>query len=314
MNPWSRREFLKCSCGVAVGAIGLTRGGRGLASQPGLKFPAEPRARLAIASWSFRSFIASPTNRERNRNQPAMDLKDFVGMVVKKFGVHNIEPLDDHFNSTKDAYIRELRQTVEKAGAHVVNIAVGGKSSFYDPDPSQHRAAVDHGKKWVDIAVTLGSPSVRAHMAGVHNLKPDVDRAAESLAQLASYGAEKNIIINLENDDLKSEDAFFLVKVIEKVNSPYLHALPDFCNSMLSGNERYNYDAVTAMFKHAYNIAHMKDSELDSGKLYRTDVGRTFGIARAAGYRGYFSIEWEGKGEPYSGVQNLIEQSLKYLI
>jgi sugar phosphate isomerase/epimerase len=82
---------------------------------------------------------------------------------------------------------------------------------------------------------------------------------------------------------------------------------------MLTGNEKYNYDAVAAMFKHAYNISHVKDSEVDNGKLFRVDVGKTFAIAKTAGYRGYFSMEWEGEGEPYEGTRKLIEASLKYL-
>ena len=36
-------------------------------------------------------------------------------------------------------------------------------------------------------------------------------------------------------------------------------------------------------------------------------------IAKKAGYRGYFSMEWEGEGEPYEGTQKLIDASLKYL-
>ena len=122
-------------------------------------------------------------------------------------------------------------------------------------------------------------------------------------------------IVYLENDDLVSEDAFFLVKVIEKVSHPYLRALPDFCNSMLGGDADFNYRAVATMFQHAYNIAHVKDSEVgDKGKLFTVGVEKTFAIAKAAGYRGYYSMEWEGAGEPYAGTQRLIDLSLKHLV
>ena len=103
------------------------------------------------------------------------------------------------------------------------------------------------------------------------------------------------------------------MKVIEKVNSPNLRALPDFCNSMLSGNEKFNYEAVAAMFHHATNICHVKDSETPDGKVVRVDVPRTFAIAKQAGYRGYFSMEWEGPGEPYEGTASLIKQTLAAL-
>jgi hypothetical protein len=41
------------------------------------------------------------------------------------------------------------------------------------------------------------------------------------------------------------------------------------------------------------------------------DVERCFAIAKAAGYRGYYSMEWEGAGEPFGGTQKLIELTLK---
>jgi sugar phosphate isomerase/epimerase len=243
-----------------------------------------------------------------------MDLKDFAAMVVQRFNVRNIEPLSEHFSSTEASYLKEFRANVEKAGCRLVNIAADLHFSFYDSVEAQRQKAVDDGKKWMDVAVAIGSPSVRLHIAGARHVKPDVDRAAESLKRLAEYGAQKNLLVNLENDDNVTEDPFFIVQVIEKVNHPYLHALPDFCNSMLTHDQEFNNRAMDAMFKHAYNISHMKDSEVgDKGKLYTVDVSKCFGIARANGYRGYFSMEWEGQGEPMAGVQKLIEESLKNL-
>ena len=268
-----------------------------------------------MASWPFRAYIESPTNRwARDPKLPGMDLKDFAAMVKKEFNLPNIEPLGQHFRSTEPAYLAELRQAVEKAGSHVVDIPTGGPGSFYDPDKAKRQAVVERAKKWVDVAVAVGSPSLRMNLEGYRHTKPDFDLTAESLKQLAESGGEKNVLINLENDDLFNEDAFFIVRVVRKVNHPYLHALPDFCNSMLSGNPQFCYDALKAMFPLAYNISHMKDSETgDGGKVYTVDVARCFEIAKAAGYKGYFSMEWEGKGEPYAGTRRLIEESLKNL-
>jgi len=131
---------------------------------------------------------------------------------------------------------------------------------------------------------------------------------------VADYGAEKNVVVNLENDDPVSEDAFFIVKVIEKANHPYLHALPDFANSRMTHDDEFDYRAVTAMFKHAYSISHVKEGEDGpAGKFIPVDVAKTFGIAKAAGYRGYYSMEMDRKGDPYEGTQMLIDLSLKNL-
>ena len=302
----NRRGFLQAAATIPFGRV--LRG-----AEPDIHLPKEPRARLGVASYPFRAFIESGHNRDRDKTKPGMELKQFPAMVRERFKLRNIEPLDSHFRSLETAYLHELREAVEKAGAHVINIPVGVRASLYDTDAAKRQTGIDNAKKWVDAAVTLGSPSIRVHIQGAHGVAPDVGRAAESLRAIAEYGAEKNIVINLENDDPGTEDAFFLVKIIEQVNSPYLHGLPDFCNSMLKGDEKYNYDAVAAMFHHAYNISHVKDSEVDNGKVFRVDVGKTFAIAKKAGYRGYFSMEWEGEGEPYAGTQKLIDESLKYL-
>jgi sugar phosphate isomerase/epimerase len=313
----SRRAFLSQSAVLSAGLFSL---GRGVATasattEPDIKFPTEARDRLAVASWPFRAFIEAPTNRwARDPKSPGIDLKEFGAMVVKRFGLHNIEPLDQHFRSTDRTYVLELREATERAGARVVDVPVDIRASYYDPNPSQRGKAVEQSKQWIDIAAALGSPSVRLHIAGAGKEKPDAGRTVESLKQVADYAAGKNIIANLENDDNFTEDPFFIVQVLEKLNNPYVRALPDFCNSMLTHDAEFNFRGLRALFKHAYNIAHVKDSEVGGkGKVYAVDVPKCFEIAKASGYRGFYSMELEGAGEPYAGTQKLIDLSLKYL-
>jgi sugar phosphate isomerase/epimerase len=314
MQQPSRRDFLKSAALLLAGTGGSASTGYASSSEPELQFPTQPRERLAVSSWPFRASIKSPTNRELDPKQPGMDLTDFPGMVVSRFDLRKIEPIGDHFGSTTPAYLEALNKAMQKSGVYIVDIPAPVGASLFHPEATQRSKAVDNAKKWVDIALTLGSPSIQVGIQGADSVSPNVDRTAESLQRILDYAAPKRIVLNLENDNLITEDAFFLVKVIEKVNHPYLHALPDFCNSMLSGNEKFNYEAVTAMFRHAYNISHVKDSEVGpQHKLYKIDIDRTFAIAKASGYRGYFSMEWEGDGEPHAGTQKLIEASLKNL-
>jgi sugar phosphate isomerase/epimerase len=322
MKKLSRRGVLRGSAVLAAGALSLPRQSLDLLArsmtmqeaQPHMKFPSEARERLAVASWPFRAEIESPKNEFRDKSRPGMDLRDFAVKVRAQFGVPGVEPLSAHFPSTDEKYLHGFREAIEKAGVHAVNIPVDNEFSYYDADAENRKKAIANGKKWVDIAVIIGSPSVRTSMTEAKDSKPDLERAAESVRAVVDYAAAKNIQVNLENDDLVSEDAFFIVKLIEKVNHPYLHALPDFCNSMASGNEKFNYDAVAAMFQHAYNICHVKDSEVgDQGKVFRVDLKRTFDILNASGYKGYCSMEWEGPENPYEGTKKLIAASLQYL-
>jgi sugar phosphate isomerase/epimerase len=267
-----------------------------------------------VASWPFRAYIDSPTNQERNPAVRGMDLKDFAAHVIAKFNVRNIEPYNWHFSSTDEKYLDTFRSALTKAGAHAANIAVDGHESFYDPNTATRVKAVDFAKKWIDVAISIGAPSIRAHNARVNDQQPDLQRTIESLRRVADYGAQKNVVVNLENDDRISEDPFFLVKVIESVNSPYLRALPDFANSMQTGDADFNYRAVAAMFRHAYCICHVKDGETpENGKPFSVDLAKTFGILKSANYRGYCSIEFDGQADPHEPTARLVEATMRYL-
>ncbi|HEV2197289.1 MAG TPA: sugar phosphate isomerase/epimerase family protein [Candidatus Acidoferrum sp.] len=277
-----------------------------------MQFPATPRERIAIASYPFRDFIAGPADKP---GAGKMDLKDFAAHVGAKFNIKKIEPWSAHFRSLEKPYLEKLRAAVALTGGAIVNIAVDGEHSPYASDPAERQKAVAFSKQWIDAAVGIGSPGVRTNLPPAKDSKPDVDRTAESLKLVAEYGAAKNIVVNLENDNPASEDPFFLVRVIERVNSPWLRALPDFANTLAAFEDEYAYNGIDAMFGKAYNISHVKETEVGDAKdkIAHVDLPRTFAIARKHAYKGYFSMEWDSPGDPYAGTSGLIEKTLKNL-
>jgi sugar phosphate isomerase/epimerase len=295
---FSRRDILK------MAAFFVT--------SPHLQFPADARQRLAVTSYPFRAYIESPTNSGRDKSKPGMDLKDFPAMIVKRFGVFNINPLGDHLSSTDPAYLDSFRKAVDEAASHLVDLGIGGQD-FSTPDKRDE--ALAYGRKWIDIAAVIGSPSVRQHLRTPSGMKPSVENTAESLAHLADYGSSKDIVVNLENDSPGSEDPFFIVEVLSKANHPYLRALPDFGNSLRGHDAAYNHRAVDAMFKHAFNMSHVKDVlRTKDGEVYKVDVAGMFAVARANSYHGYFSMEFDtAAGDPFEGTANLVKQSLQHM-
>ncbi|MBV9760119.1 MAG: TIM barrel protein [Acidobacteriaceae bacterium] len=278
------------------------------APNPSANFPTDPRRRLSVSTYPFRSLIKTRQRNSENANAK-LTLAEFAASIPDRFQVSGIEPWSLHFESTGLQYVQALGESFKKAGVHVVDIPVDASVQPCSPDSARRQASLETWRAWVDVAVAIGSPSIRVHL-------PETgadDCIAGGLKQLVDYAIQKSIVVNLENDDPKSEEAFRVVKVIEQVNSPFLRALPDFCNSRIVGDEAYNYRALTAMFAHAYNISHVKDEEADDGKVLKVDVARVFAIAKKAGYRGYFSMEWEGQGDPYDGTKRLIQQSLDNL-
>ncbi len=235
-------------------------------------------------------------------------------MIAKRFDVHNINPLGDHLSSTDPAYLESFKAAVAAAGSHLVDLGIAGQN-FSHPAKSTREEAVDYGRKWIGIAAQIGSPSIRQHLKTSSEAPSSVENAAESLARLAEYGSQKNIVVNLENDSPGSEDPFFIAEVVGKVNSPFLRALPDFGNSLRGHDAAYNQKAVDAMFKHAYNMCHVKNVlRAKTGEEYRVDIPQLFGVARANSYRGYFSMEFDtGAGDPFEGTKDLVAQSLKYM-
>src|SRR6266403_2623649 len=282
------------------------------AAGPSMVFPIAARERIAIASYPFRDFIAGHDDK---CGSGKMELKEFAGHVAAKFKIQRIEPWSAHFRSLEKAYLEDLRVAVEKAGGAIVNIAVDGEHSPYAADSAERERAIAFSKEWIDTAAAIGSPSVRTNIPQAKDSKPDVERTAESLQGVAEYGAAKNVVVNLENDNPVNEDPFFLVKVIEKVGSKWLHALPDFGNTLAARDDEYAYKGVVWMFGLAYCISHVKETEVGDGKdkIARVDLAKTFGIAKRHGYKGYFSMEWDSPGDPYAGTAGLIEKTLKNL-
>jgi len=319
MNRTTRRHFVGQCASTATAAWLLPGLARAANSAPSVKFPTDPRARVAVAAYPFREFIVgwkgwdgkSPSAVPAGQQ---MELKDFAAHVAEKFNVHNIEPWSRIFPSTDRNYLEQFRAAVEKAHSAIVDIAVDGENSQYSLDAAERDRAVVSGREWVDVGAAMGSPGIRTHIQGTKESKPDVARAAETLARVAEYGAKKNVVINLENDDAVSEDPFFIVEVVEKVNNPWLRALPDFGNTLNTHDDDYNYRAMDKMFSHAYGICHVKDGEVDEqGKPTHVDLARTFELLKKNKFRGYCSIEFDAPGDPYKPTAELVEKTVKFL-
>ena len=303
----TRRHFLS-QC--AAGAIVVSARPWFASSTPDVQFPSSTRDRIAIASYPFRGVIPG----EESKSAHPVDLKDFAAHVIEKFNINKIEPWTGHFPSTDPKYLDQFRAALERSHAQVVNMAVDGTHSPYALNRAEREQAIAFSKQWIDVAAHLGSPSVRTNLPPAPDAQPDLWRTAESLKIVVEYAQSKNVVVNLENDNPVSEDPLFLAKLIEKVNSPWLHALPDFCNTLAAKGPERNYPGLESMFGKAYNICHVKAMEMgQDGKLAKVDMPKTFGILKNYNYKGYLSMEFDSPGDPYAGTQELIDTTLRLL-
>jgi sugar phosphate isomerase/epimerase len=61
-------------------------------------------------------------------------------------------------------------------------------------------------------------------------------------------------------------------------------------------------------------VCHAKGLDFDaSGNETKFDFPKCIEISKKAGFKGIYSIEYEGAGDPYVGVQRTLDELLKYL-
>jgi sugar phosphate isomerase/epimerase len=279
--------------------------------EPRIVFPSAPHDRISVASYPFREFIAGQHD-DKSAASSKMPLKDFAAHVATKFNIRRVEPWSEHFLSLEPGYLDEIRDAASKAGGSFADIAADGDNSIYSADPAERERAIKFGETWIEVAARLASPSVRINIAPAKNVKPDAAHVAEGLKPIAEYAASKNIAVHLENDNPVSENPFFVVSVLDRVNSPWLHALPDFGNSLAALPAEDAYRGLDQMFAHAYAISHVKDTATTPANVVvQADMERIFTLSKKHNYKGIFSMEWETAGDVYAGTAKLIAVTLK---
>jgi sugar phosphate isomerase/epimerase len=318
MTCFSRRNFLQNISAAAL-APKLKNSLAGIAatliqsSGPSVHFSVHPRERIAIATYPFREFIAG--QRDQKSAIPSkMPLRDFPAQIVSKFDVKKIEPWSEHFLSLDPAYLDELHNSAAKSGVTFANIAADSSHSIYSPDVVERQRAAQFGKKWIDVAAHIASPSVRLNIAEVRDSKPALAQVAEGLKPIADYAATKGVVVHLENDNPVSEDPFFVASVVDRVSSSWLHTLPDFGNSFAVLSTDQALRGLARMFAGAYAISHVKDAATTpSHRTVQIDLGPIFLLAAKHHYQGNFSMEFDSDGDPYEATTKLVAATIKNL-
>jgi hypothetical protein len=61
-------------------------------------------------------------------------------------------------------------------------------------------------------------------------------------------------------------------------------------------------------------VCHAKGQEFNAQGIEQTfDFPKAMTIARNAGFNGIYSIEFNGQGDPYAGIQNTLNELLHYM-
>lgn len=296
-----RREFLKM--GVA---------GAGWAwAAPAWGQRQNARRRLACNSWPFRAYFDTPKMHQyRDAKYPLLEQAQFPEFLADTFGLHAVEFLPEHFADTTPSYIAQVKAGVRKAHARVVNLmGVNLPGGVYNPHLDREQAQAV-GRLWVDVAVTLGCPSVTVPLNGRPPFEPRV--AAENLRPIVQYAQARRVKVLFHNDDIRRESADLILAVLQGLGSGDAGTCPDFGN-FAPKSPAYALETLTRLMPHATNICHAKDGIAEEGKFYADDFAGSMRATQAAGFRGHYSLEFEGLGEPIPGVRALMAKTLRHL-
>ena len=276
--------------------------------------PAGLSDRIGISSWSFHNFFSSTLDEKLPKLTKSWDLRDFPEMIADRYRVHQLEMVAPHFESTKLSYVREVKSRLARAHSHLVNIPVdidelGVKGGLSDPDPKIRETAISACTRWIDIARELGAKSVRCDPGEMN--RADLSNTIGSYKKLAAYAGSKNLYVIIENHGgVGSEHPEDLVKVFQAVGE-HCGALPDMGNFP---DEATRQRGLPLLYPYASTVSHAKGLEFDEHGIERAfDFPRAMQAAKKAGFKGVFSVEYEGTGDAYTGVQNVVDELVRYL-
>jgi len=242
--------------------------------------------RLAVSTWSFHKLFEA---------EPPMEALDFPQMIADRYGIHNVEIVLPHLSSTEPSYLEAFKQRLTQAHSRIVHMRLDFKELWEGPalaaaDAQERARAVELYRQGIDVAAAIGCPAVRGD-PGIVSLD-DLSITIGSYRNLVPYAQSKGIEVLVENHGSISRNPDVLVRILESSGA---RALPDIGNFP---DDTTRERGLRALYPLASSICHAK---LDS----RFDLAKYLRIAKDSGFRGLFSVEATGEGDPYEEVQKI---------
>jgi sugar phosphate isomerase/epimerase len=266
-------------------------------------------ARVAIMTYSFDRILRMPGRAD----DPArtLDFFDVPQMFADKYGVRNVEVQHNHFASTETAFFKDFLAKVAAAKSKITNINLEfGNMSISAADPVLRAQAIDLTKRWIDHAVTLGSPRVMVNQGTP--TPENRDAAIAALKIMGDYGKSKNVMVSMEPRGsgggtrggappaeppaVPPPPPYLLLTEIIKGSGTYANV--DIGNF---GDQETQHAGIRAMFPFTVGNTHVKLNPA------RYDLPAALALVKSLGYTGLFSIEGSTQGDPYDNVQKIYD-------
>lgn len=260
--------------------------------------PAKPRAHLlpSLNVYSFNDQL------EANLKDPSAGI-DLFG-VCDFCAQHDIPAVDltayyfpGHPQAPADAFINRLKRYTHDRG--IVISGTGVRNDFAIADRAVRAEGVAITKRWIEVAVKLGAPTVRVFAGPQGKLATDWRAAAagakredvegwmaDALRECAEHGAKHGVIVAVQNHgDFISTGPEHL-SLLRRVNHPWCGAMVD-TGKYLTADP---YADIALMVPHAVNWQ-IKETLGSSLKSPPADFKRLARVLHDGGYRGFVPIE-----------------------
>ena len=236
-----------------------------------------------------------------------MDVASFVQTAYDL----RLDVIDLHrsaFTSTEPEYLRGIKMMCLRLGLPIGYLGVSNRFVGTEPELRKH---VEMCKESIDVAAFIGAPLIRVFGGHVSPEIEDREPLFEPLTrcnkEVAAYGAEKGVIVALQNHDNSNMAATAedVLRILEETDHPNFSLILDtgqWQGSPGAGSQGesdpdvdiYSYIEQTA--SHAVYVR-TKFYRNDSGKEEWLDYERIMAILRGVGYNGSLSIVYEGEAE-----------------
>jgi len=251
------------------------------------------RLRTAICAYSFRKELESK----------AMSYDDLVKLAVD-LDVDGLDLTVYWFPSTEDSFLLPLKRLAYKNAVEIYSISV--RTDLCKPPGEARDKQAAELRKWVDVAAKLGAGHIRVFGGTVPKGSTE-DEAAnwviEMLKPAAEYSSSKGVILGLENHGGVTAKAETIVRIVKSVDSPWVGINLDtgnFNRNAIPQIQQCLPYAVNTQFK-----THIRD---ENGTSQPSDWNRLVQMFAAAGYRGYFALEYEAKEDAKVAVPRLTRE------
>ena len=285
----TRRDFLRL--GGILAAASVT--GFAEAAEP-ISRKGAPVIKIGCAAQSYSKMMRAGE----------MNLESFLDLCAE-MGCDGVELTSYFFPPGFDtAYMNKLKRRAFLLGLDICATSVA--DNFAAPPGEKRDKDIAHVKEWIAYAAEMGAPCMRVFAGDAQKdvtLETAMAWVVECFEACAPLAEQRGVILAMENHGTLTSVADRAIGILKSVKSDWV-AL-----NMDTGNFRAPdpYAEIAKAAPYAVTT-HFKSLISPTGKPKEpADLKRIVKILRDSGYRGYLTLEYEGKDEPKVAVPNIIK-------